>query len=79
MQERDSRKDDDKFLGDACGNSGNNAKTAKSRWEAIGKPLDILVSCMMSRILNVAMFVHYCSLTYEFHGTSKCRGISLSL
>ena len=35
MQERDSRKDDDKFLGDACGNSGNNAKRPKT----IGKPL----------------------------------------
>ena len=57
----------------------NGQKPLESRWEAIGKPLDILVSCMMSRILNVAMFVHYCSLTYEFHGTSKCRGISLSL
>ena len=40
MQERDSRKDDDKFLGDACGNSGNNAKTAKSHWKAVGKPLE---------------------------------------
>ena len=57
----------------------NGQKPLESRWEAIGKPLDILVSFMMSRILNVAMFVHYCSLTYEFHGTSKCRGISLSL
>lgn len=57
----------------------NGQKPLESRWEAIGKPLDILVSCMMSRVLNVAMFVHYCSLTYEFHGTSNCRGISLSL
>ena len=40
MQERDSRKDDDKFLGDACGKQWkqreNGLKPLEIHWKAIG-------------------------------------------